>query len=409
MSLWRIPAEPDSFPRTFLMLFHFYGMEPQRFQPIGYVLLRTRWGRRQPRRVSESRQLNDCLNPTGDATMRDRLDSGGCVMAPSTIVRWSDPKVILVATNLVEDHIFMLHAIYQATLSQAKVLLVHAIPPFHPRPEAVYGTPCGQSSLIDRNVRAKLDELAAEFRWEGIECEPIILNGLPEEQIPLYVKSRIVDRIIVSSRAATGVERLIGGSVAEALISGVEIPVCTIGRHVCPDSAWSTPPRRILLAASLQPESPMLANFASTLAERHQSQLTLLHVLDSDRMTDQERELARFNTRKKLLGLIPKEARHRHQPVLLIPEGDPTKVLPDAAGSMSQDLVILGGPFPSLFSWILGTSVVHRVIVEAKCPVITIKSPARSATEKPFLHDAMDAGEALAHSTGSTEEAVSSR
>ena len=68
-------------------------------------------------------------------------------MMQSTIVRWSDPKVILVATNLVEDHTFMLHAIYQATLSRAKVLLVHVIPSFQLREEAVYWTPCSQPSL----------------------------------------------------------------------------------------------------------------------------------------------------------------------------------------------------------------------------------------------------------------------
>ena len=330
-------------------------------------------------------------------------------MTQSTIVRWSDPKVILVATNLVEDHAFMLHAIYQTAPSRAKVLLVHVVPPFYRRTEAVYGRPSVQPNLVVRNARAKLDELAAEFRWEGIECEPIILNGLPEEQIPLLVKTRTVDRIIVASRAASGVERLKGGSVAEALISGVEIPVCTIGRYMRPDLACATQPERILVATSLQPESPMLVSFASRLAELHHSHLTLLHVLESVRMTEQEREVARFKTRQKLSGLIPKEARHRHLPVLLVLDGDTKTVIPDVACSTKQDLVILGGSFPSLFSWILGTSVVHRMIVEAKCPVITITPPARSATEKPFRRDATDAGQALAHSIGCTEKAVSGR
>ena len=330
-------------------------------------------------------------------------------MTQNTIVRWSDPKVILVATNLVEDHAFMLHAISQTVLSRAKVLLVHVIPPVYLRTEGVYGRPSVQSNLVVRNARAKLDDLAAEFRWEGIECEPIILNGLPEEQIPLIVKSRNVDRIIVASRSASGVERLKGGSVAEALISGVEIPVCTIGRYIRPDLACATQPERILLATSLQPESPMLVSFASRLAELHHSHLTLLHVLESVGRTEQERELAQFKARQKLSGLIPKEARHRHRPVLLVPEGDTKTVIPDVAGSTTQDLIILGGSFPSLFSWILGTSVVHRVIVQAKCPVITIKPAARLPTGKPFRRDAMDTGEARAHSMGRTEDTVSGR
>jgi len=330
-------------------------------------------------------------------------------MTKNTIVRWSNPTVILVATNLVEDRTFMLHAICQATLSRAKVLLVHVIPPFYLRTESVYRTPFVQPVLVAHNVKAKLDELAAAFRWGGIECEPIILNGLPEEQIPLFVKSQVVDRIIVAARTASGVERLMGCSVAETLISTVEVPVCTIGRHVRPDSACTISPERILLATSLQQESPLLASFASTLAELHQSHLTWLHVLGSDGMTEQERVLARFNARKRLSSLIPKEARHLHKPVLLISDGAPTKEIPDAAGSMAQDLVILGVSFPSLFSWILGTSLVHRVIVEAKCPVITINYPASSATERPFRGDAIDATATIALSIECKEETATSQ
>jgi nucleotide-binding universal stress UspA family protein len=330
-------------------------------------------------------------------------------MTQSMIVRWSDPKVILVATNLVEDQTFMLHAIYQAKLSRAKVLLVHVIPPSYLRTEADYGAPFAQPSLVVQNARASLDELAAEFQWEGVECEPVILNGLPEEQIPLFVKSRLVDRIIVAARTASGVERLIGGSVAEALISGVEVPVCIISRHMRTDPACATQPERILLLTSLQSENSMLVSFASTLAELHHSHLTLLHVLDSAGMTEQERELARFNARQKLAGLIPREARHRHQPVLLISEGDATKVILDVAGLTSQDLIILGGAYPSFFSWLLGTNLVYRVIVEAMCPVITIKLSAGSATEKPSRRDAIDAGESLVHSIECNEETVTSR
>lgn len=330
-------------------------------------------------------------------------------MTQSAIVRWTEPKVILVATNLLEDQAFMLYAVYQTALSRAKVILVHVIPPFYLRSEAVYGTPSVQPNVVVRNARAKLDELAAKFRWEGIDCEPIILNGLPEEQIPLIVKSRIVDRIIIASRAASGVERLIGGSVAESLISSVEIPVCTIGRYMRPALACATQPERILLATSLQPGSPMLVSFASRLAELHYSHLTLIHVVESVGMTEQERELARFKARQRLSRMIPKEARYWYRPVLLLPEGDAKTVIPDVAGSTTQDLVILGGSFPSLFSWILGTGVVHRVIAEAKCPVITLKSPARSAAENPFLGDATDTGKAHAHSIGRTEETISGR
>src|ERR1700735_5588212 len=118
---------------------------------------------------------------------QNRADSGGRVMTQDTIVRWTDPRKILVATNLVEGAAFMLHAIHQARLRRAKFLLFHFIPPFYLRKEAAHGTHYVHPTIVARNVKAKLDELAAKFQWEGIECEPIILNGLLEHQVALYV------------------------------------------------------------------------------------------------------------------------------------------------------------------------------------------------------------------------------
>ena len=50
-------------------------------------------------------------------------------MAKNAIARWSNPELILVATTLLEDHSLMQHAMSQAKLSKASVLLVHVIPP----------------------------------------------------------------------------------------------------------------------------------------------------------------------------------------------------------------------------------------------------------------------------------------
>src|SRR5664280_579798 len=118
-------------------------------------------------------------------------------MARNTIARWSNPEVILVATTLLEDHTLMQHAIFQARLSNATVLLVHVIPPSYLITEGNCSSPFILSSPTVRVIRAKLDEAVKEFQREGIQregilCEPIVLKGLPEEEIPPFVKSRSV-------------------------------------------------------------------------------------------------------------------------------------------------------------------------------------------------------------------------
>jgi nucleotide-binding universal stress UspA family protein len=303
-------------------------------------------------------------------------------MAQSTIVRWSDPKVILVATNLLEGQTLLLHAIYQARLSGANVLLVHVVRRSSLRAELPKGAPSFLPGPVLQSVKSKLDETVKEFLYKGILCEPIILAGQPAEQIALLAKSRRVDRVIAATRYASGVERLVEPSVAEELIETLDIPVCMIGRRAHPGPACGTPLGRILMATALDSMSSTLGSFASTLAELNHARLTLLHVIDTDGMSNQQRELARMVARQKLASLIPREARHRQEPVLLIRDGDPGTIILDEAGALPQDVVILGKSKSSVVSRLLTNSVVRRVVIESQCPVITIKSPSTDADEE---------------------------
>ena len=303
------------------------------------------------------------------------------VMTQKAIVRWSNPEVILVATNLFDGYSLVMHAIYQAKLSRARVLLVHVNPISSLMSEGTYGVPIRRPSPLVRSVKARLEETAADFRREGIECEPIVLKGVPEEEIPLLVKSRSVDRVIVATRNASGITRLVGVSVAEKLIAGLEVPVCIVGRSNHPGPACNTPLGRVLLATTLHLDSLLLAGVASALAESNHAQLTLLHVLNTEGMSERERESALAMTQRRVSALVPNQSAHWIPPKFLVHEGDPATIILREAGSMAQDLIILGSPHPSKVSWALDTSVVRRVVIESHCPVIVIRSTMHATTE----------------------------
>jgi nucleotide-binding universal stress UspA family protein len=313
-------------------------------------------------------------------------------MTGKDVVRWSNPDVILVATNLLEGHQLTLHAIYQARLSHAKVLLVHVVPPSHLLSLTCREAPSVLHSPLARNVKARMEEAVKEFQREGIACEPIVLEGVPREQIPLLVKARSVDRVFITTRNTDGIARLVDESVAEDLIANLPVPVCVIGRRTHPGAASGTPPGRVLVATSLSSSSALVVRFASALAEVNRSPLALLHVLNTADMSSQQKELARFSAHKRLSDLIPPEAQHKVAPAYLVQEGDPASAILSEAGSLSEDLIILGSSYPSAISWILGTSLLRRVVVESECPVITIKTKPQSE----FPNDGVEAGVMLA-------------
>jgi len=315
-------------------------------------------------------------------------------MTRSTIARWSKPELIVVATNLFEGYRLMLHAIYQASLSNAKVLLVHVIPPAHTHTQTSNGSPLSLPSPEVPTVKTKLEEEAEEFWRAGILCEPVILRGFPGEQIPIFVRSQSADRVIVAARNTTGVARLIGPSVAQELMSALDVPVCVIGRRARPGAAGNTPLGRILLATSFHRGDSLLVNFACAVAEFNHSPITLLHVLDTHRINKQQRESALITAQRNLFALTHNRMSCGSQPLLLVREGEPAKTILSEAGSMPQDLVIIGSANPSTGSSLLSESITHRLVSEAQCPVLIFNPEA--VLEAPY--DAVDRETRLAHS-----------
>ena len=298
-------------------------------------------------------------------------------MTQSTVRRWSNPETILVVTNLLEAPSVMLHATYQARLSGAKILLVHVIRPSTLRADPGPGMPSTLPSPAFRVVQATLDDLARAFEREGILCEPVILRGIPTEQIPLLVKCRGVERVLVAARSARGVERLLMGSPAEELAAVLDIPVCIIGLGAHPGPHLEIPPGRILVATSFRPSSSLCVSFACAFAEEHHARLTLLHVLESARLCGGsqyvEAQVATGAARQNLSDAIPELFRERCEIDLEVRVGDAATEILDVAGSVRYDFIILGSPPDSIVSRILGSSVIHRVVSEAKCPVMTVK------------------------------------
>jgi len=302
-------------------------------------------------------------------------------MKEDAISRWSNPDVILVATNLVEGQTFLLHAMYQARLTRAIILLVHVIAPSSIR----FDAPGGESTVaFDHAMHAaqlKLDEFAEEFQFEGVVCETIVLTGDPAAQISYVAKSRAVDRVIVAARYESGLTRTVEPSVAEKLIETVDMPVCFIGRRAHPSPACAAPLGGVLCATSLHLGSLKAVSFASALAELNHAQLTLLHVLDTEGMSEEERQRMRFAARTRLCASVPAEAKHKDHHNFLIREGDPASIILAESVLRVPAFIILGSHHSQMVSPLLN-GVVRRVIQESQSPVITINSDVTSSARE---------------------------
>jgi nucleotide-binding universal stress UspA family protein len=255
-----------------------------------------------------------------------------------------------------------------------------------------------RGALVNPAVRAaqlKLDEMVEEFQFEGVLCEPIALTGDPAKQISLLAKARAVDRVILGARSASRMTCRVEGSLAEEVIATVDVPVCIIGRHAGPGPAHGGPLSRVLCATKLNSGSLQTVRFAGALAEWNHAHLTLLHVLDTEGMSEQSLPLARFAAREKLCASVPAEATHRDHPSFLIREGDPASLILSEALSRSEDLVILGyHPIP-MVPRLFTNRVIRLIIDESQCPVIIINSG--QDVSAPEIHESIRPEKMLVH------------
>jgi hypothetical protein len=102
-------------------------------------------------------------------------------MTRSAVRRWSNPEVILVATTLLEGPSVMLHPVYQAKLSGARILLVHVVRPSDLRASSNAATPFVLPSPAFCAVQVALNQMAKtfsgkEFRVNQLSCEGLSLS-----------------------------------------------------------------------------------------------------------------------------------------------------------------------------------------------------------------------------------------
>ena len=201
-------------------------------------------------------------------------------------------------------------------------------------------------------------------------AERVIAHGEAGAEIVALAHARQVDLIMMPTKGLGAFRRLILGSTAAKVLHDADCPVWT-GAHM-----ETAPPldavvtRRILCAVDLQQASDRVLEFARGLADEHQAELTLLHVLPIPpgyMNAEQEIEL-----RSQIEGLIDDlQKRVGSQAAVRIERGEPAKVVAEVAGSSAADLLVIGRKAdPGVLGRLATTA--YSIIQQSPCPVVSV-------------------------------------
>ncbi len=248
-----------------------------------------------------------------------------------------------------------------------------------------------------QQLRTDVRELLSDPMFDGLEVEPVILEGEPAPMIARAVRDFDIDLVTIVTHGRKGLSRALWGSTAEEIIAEAPCPVLTIRppqrdfvEHR--DSHTEIRLNRVLLATNFRPSSNAATQVAAELAGRTGAELHLIYVIGDymDQMAEFFPDsggppLTRLRQYvEERMAVFSREARGRV--VTHIGEGRPYAEIVRLATEKDVDLIVIGtSAHDSLFGGapVLGPDI-ERVVRNAPCPVLCVPS-GRVLTPVPAL------------------------
>jgi len=236
-------------------------------------------------------------------------------------------------------------------------------------------------------LREQVKELLSDQLFNGLEVEPVIVEGEPASEIARAVRDYDIDLVTVVTHGRRGLSRALWGSTAEEIIAEAPCPVLTLRppqhdfvEHRGPHTEVNL--NRILLATNFRPSSIAATQLARSLATANQAELHAVYVIGDyfEQISVMFPEGGR-----SALSRMRAEVKERMQSfaqedegrtITHVAEGRPYAEVVRLAAEVDANLIIAGtSVHASLFGGapVLGSEI-ERVVRNAPCPVLCVPS-----------------------------------
>jgi nucleotide-binding universal stress UspA family protein len=249
--------------------------------------------------------------------------------------------------------------------------------------------------LLELRSRAK--ELLADPLLDGVEGDPVFVEGDPATEISRVAFEQEIDLITVATRDRNRLARAFGKSIAEEIVAEAPCPVLALRppqRDFVEHRGGQTQIRlnRVLLATNFRPSSAAATQLATNISNHLGAELHAVYVIGDyfEQISTIFPEgglaaLTRFRSHveermAQFAGTCVSQASTH------IAEGRPYQEIVKLAANIDADLIVVGtAVHGSLFgnNQVLGSEI-ERVIRNAPCPVLCVPA-ARVMTPLPAL------------------------
>ena len=249
-----------------------------------------------------------------------------------------------------------------------------------------------QDTKVAAHLSAQMKELAADPVLEGVDAEPIFVEGEPRVEIARGAIEHDIDLVTVVMRERNRLSRAFGASIAEEIVAESPCAVLAIRppqRDFVEqrDGETEIKLKRVLLATNFRPASVAATQLATQISNQLGAELHAVYVIGDyfEQITVMfpEGGLAALT---RLRSYVEERMGHLSRTggaTSHIAEGRPYQEIVKLATTLDADLIVIGtAVHGSLFgnSQVLGSEI-ERVIRNAPCPVLCVPA-ARVVTRR---------------------------
>ncbi len=269
-------------------------------------------------------------------------------------------------------------AIGMAQTNEAKLSVLHVVVP----DALVYLAPGSPTLALDiQEEWAKQEMQRIDARLAGLRRDTIVTRGTDVwSAVEPKLKQLGSDLIVLGTHGRTGLTKMLMGSVAEKVFRSSAVPVLTVGPAVANGSGGDGKFHRVLLATDFAAGSAEAAGYAAAFAQRDQAELVLLHAREnsSQSRSGKRSELSVAEVLHRLYEIVPCADTLRHRPETIVEYGEAGARILEVAKRKEVDLIVMGiRSAGSVFaSTHLDAGTAHKVVAEARCPVLTVRAKA---------------------------------
>jgi len=240
--------------------------------------------------------------------------------------------------------------------------------------------PCPALTDIRRhNAEQSMASLESREDLRRFSHEVIVRSGDTWEVISQVLSDKNVDLVVMGTQAHGGIKKLLLGSTAEKVVRHATCPVLAVGPHVRPASLDRF--AQILYATDFSTGSLRALTYALHLAEEDRAELTLLHVIESEPVSEAELLKWKRQDREKLSAMVPPDVDLAYDPEIEVETGIPEVEIVRLADSRKSELIVMGSHPGGGVSTHVPWTTVHHVLQQAPCPVLTVRGD-RAADER---------------------------